>query len=205
MASYNNKPTGQAPTSTGEVDDRVAEFIAGKSNPTPSEAAILAHHQSRMPVQGKTAAAAAAPDRRTRPGAWPSSSVDVASRLASSGFTDFAPDTRWSTLEPAVGDRLERVMQRSKDQWRRPQYEQQQDHHHQQQQQKHNQFGPPHAPATFSARQGYQANEAMSPRTHERVKELLASQREHLLAAVEIDHQLREIWLKQQASGGDNH
>ncbi|TQN63869.1 hypothetical protein CSHISOI_11550 [Colletotrichum shisoi] len=56
--------------------------------------------------------------------------------------------------------------------------------------------------ATFLARQdgGNQANSAVSPPIDARVKELLAAQREHPLAAVEIDHQLREIWLKQQAS-----
>ncbi|WQF90299.1 hypothetical protein CDEST_15313 [Colletotrichum destructivum] len=49
--------------------------------------------------------------------------------------------------------------------------------------------------ATFLARQGggNQENGAASP-INARVKELLAAQREHLLAAVEIDHQLHEIW-----------
>ncbi|KAK1976131.1 hypothetical protein LZ30DRAFT_826433 [Colletotrichum cereale] len=171
MAS-NNTPTKQAPCCIVEVDNSVANYIAQLANPTPSEAAILAVHRSNMAAKGNTAAArpGEADAGGPNPGAWPLSPGDVASPLASSGFTDLGTDIRWSTLEPAVRDRLEKAMLLSEDQWR-------------------------WRDNLFQVR--HQEKEA-------RVKELLASQRKHLLAAVEIDHQLREIWPEQQASSDGN-
>lgn len=237
MAS-NNSPAERTTTHIVEVSDEVAEFIAKLPNPTPSEAEVLAFHRAK-----KGAAATAGPGGvdagGPRPGAWPSSAAgNVASRLASSGFTDLGSDTRWSTLEPGVRERLERTMLDSQDQWRRPgnpfhvRHQQENEHprsfhrllhHHEQQQQQqqhvaqHARFAPPppfpirprgphqqeQTPASLRAPQGGQANGAVDP-AQERVRELLASQREHLLAAVEIDHQLREIWLQMQASGGQD-
>ncbi|KDN68289.1 hypothetical protein CSUB01_11208 [Colletotrichum sublineola] len=234
MAS-NNTPTKQTHTRAVQVDEGMAEYIAGLPNPTPSEAEILALHRSTMAEKGKAAAAAAAAATtvgrgRTgaggpRTGAWPSSAGDVASRLASSGFSDLGTDARWSTLEPAMRERLEGAMLRSEDQWRayRAQYQREKespqgfkpnaiDRRGQEQNitvEAHElgrsplfeRQGQQQTSATFWARQRDRDNGAASP-TRARVRELLASQREHLLAAVEIDHQLQKIWMKQQA--GDN-
>ncbi|KAF0317128.1 hypothetical protein GQ607_015645 [Colletotrichum asianum] len=159
-------------------DSGVVQMIREMDNPSASEHMILAaHHTHKAAARAKAATTAAG---GPRPGTYPSGRSEAASRLAISGFTNFDPDTRMSDMEPAQRERLEKAMRHTEQQWRQQQQEpwgSSRPVHHQQHQQQQLQLQP-------------------------RTKALLAAQREHLLAALEIDHELRGIWLAQNTESG---